>query len=136
MAASQARELTERVAADPVAGLQSWAREHAAARPVDPLGLILWALADSGTPVSAMADQLGLGTRQLHRRCLALFGYGPRRLSRVLRLARALRHAQTGLPLGQAAHTCGYADQAHLSREARELAGTTPGVLVRESAGG
>ncbi|HEY6531279.1 MAG TPA: DUF6597 domain-containing transcriptional factor, partial [Acidimicrobiales bacterium] len=38
-----------------------------------------------GTDVRTMADDLGLGTRQLHRRCLAAFGYGPKLLSRVLR---------------------------------------------------
>ena len=36
----------------------------------------------AGAPIAAMADQLGLGARQLHRRCLPLFGYGPKHLAR------------------------------------------------------
>lgn len=79
-----------------------------------------------------MADRLGLSQRQLHRRCLPLLGYGPRHLSRVLRLQRAL--AAPG-SLAEVAHACGYADQAHLSREVRDLTGTTPTALRRDLAG-
>ncbi|MGH4019104.1 MAG: helix-turn-helix domain-containing protein [Pseudonocardiaceae bacterium] len=52
-----------------------------------------------------------------------VFGYGPRRLARVLRMGRALDEARTGAPLAQVAAGCGYVDQAHLSREVRALAG-------------
>lgn len=78
-----------------------------------------------------MADRLGLSTRQLHRRCLSSFGYGPRRLTRVLRLSRLCDERGSSVPLAQLAHATGYADQAHLSREVRELAGTTPARLVQ-----
>ena len=89
-------------------------------------------MANSGTTVAAMADRLGLGARQLHRRCLPVFGYGPRRLSRVVRLGRSLDAARAGAPLAQVAADCGYVDQAHLSREVRDLTGTTPSKLLRE----
>jgi AraC-like DNA-binding protein len=46
-----------------------------------------------------------------------------------------LAEARTGAPLGRLAHTCGYADQAHLPGQVRELAGTTPSRLLRELAG-
>jgi AraC-like DNA-binding protein len=39
-----------------------------------------------------------------------------------------------GTPLAAVAAGCGYADQAHLSREVRALVGTTPSDLLRESA--
>jgi AraC-like DNA-binding protein len=89
-------------------------------------------MATAGVPVAAMAEQLGMSARQLHRRCLPVFGYGPRRLARVLRMGRALDEARAGLPLASVAADCGYADQAHLSREVRALAGDTPMALVRE----
>jgi AraC-like DNA-binding protein len=134
--AAESRTLTEQVAADPVAALTDWAvRRTAALGPVDPLGPRVLSMAADGTPVAEMAGRLGLGARQLHRRCLPLFGYGPRHLSRVMRLNRALESALAGTPLAAVAARCGYADQAHLSREVRALVGTTPGGLLRESAG-
>ena len=128
----ETRVLTERIAADAVGGLDTWAVDGFAAREIDPLGPRVLAMANSGTTVAAMADRLGLGARQLHRRCLPVFGYGPRRLSRVVRLGRSLDAARAGAPLAQVAADCGYVDQAHLSREVRDLTGTTPSKLLRE----
>ena len=64
-------------------------------------------------------------------------GGGPRHLGRVLRLGRALERARAGVPLALVAATTGYADQAHLSRECRDLAGTSPTrLLAAEGPGG
>ncbi|MGH3914672.1 MAG: helix-turn-helix domain-containing protein [Pseudonocardiaceae bacterium] len=130
----QARRLAERVAADPTGGLKRWAVERAAIREVDPLGPRVLQMASAAAPVAVMADRLGLSARHLHRRCLPIFGYGPQRLARILRLSRALDEARAGVPLAQVAAGCGYADQAHLSREVRALAGTTPRELLGELA--
>lgn len=129
---ADARVLGERVAANPAAVLEAWAIERAGSREVDALGPRILGLAAVGTPIAVMADRLGLSARHLHRRCLPIFGYGPRRLARILRLGRAVNEARTELPLAQVAAGCGYTDQAHLSREMRELAGTTPRELLRE----
>ncbi|MGH2881478.1 MAG: helix-turn-helix domain-containing protein [Solirubrobacteraceae bacterium] len=129
---AQARVLTERVAADPMVALQAWAVARAASEQVDPLGPRVLRMAAVGMSVAVMADRLGLSARQLHRRCLPVFGYGPLRLSRVLRMQRTIEQARTGVPLAQVAADCGYADQAHLSHEIRELTGTTPMSLLRE----
>jgi AraC-like DNA-binding protein len=134
--AAAARVLAERVAADPVTALEAWAAGRAATSAPDPLGPRVLAMAAAGTPVAQMAERAGLSARQLHRRCLPLFGYGPRRLARVLRLGRALEAARKGTPLAQVAAGCGYADQAHLSREVRALAGATPAGLLQELARG
>ena len=125
-----AHRLAEQVAAGGAAALTAWARTTL--QEPDPLGARVLARAAAGTPVAVMADRLGLSARQLHRQCQPVFGYGPRHLSRVLRLERALA---TRGPLAEVAHTCGYADQAHLSREVRDLTGTTPSRLRRELAG-
>ncbi|WP_461029927.1 helix-turn-helix domain-containing protein, partial [Streptomyces sparsus] len=61
--------------------------------------------------------------RQLHRRAVRAFGYGPKTLARVLRLERALTLARAGLPFARVAADAGYADQAHLAREVKALAG-------------
>jgi AraC-like DNA-binding protein len=130
--AKKVRLLMDRVAADPAAGFQSWALERATTCETDPLGPRVVAMAAAGASVATMADRLSLGVRQLHRRCLPLFGYGPRRLARVLRFGQALAEARRGVALAQVAAHCGYADHAHLTREVRDLAGTTPTALLHE----
>jgi AraC-like DNA-binding protein len=129
---AEMRFLAERVAADPVDTLEAFAVERAASWQVDGFGPRVLAMAKAGLPVATMADRLGMSTRQLHRRCLPTFGYGPRRLARVVRMGRALDMARTCAPLAQVATGCGYADQAHLCSEIRDLAGTTPTVLLGE----
>ncbi|GAA2246428.1 helix-turn-helix transcriptional regulator [Streptomyces amakusaensis] len=127
--ARQAREQTERIdaAADPAAALEALALGLAAAapRPPDPrLALVVRRLESGGT-VAGAAEAAGLGARTLHRRSLDAFGYGPKTLARVLRLQRALALIRAGTPYASAALAAGCADQAHLAREMRDLAGTT-----------
>jgi AraC-like DNA-binding protein len=54
---------------------------------------------------------------------------------RILRMTRALDQARAGMPLAEVAAVCGYADQAHLSRELLALGGATPASLVAELTG-
>ncbi len=129
--ARQARMLAERVEAGPSPVLAAWVVERASRCDLDPFGPRVWSMATAGVPVGAMAARLGMSTRQLHRRCLPAFGYGPRHLTRVIRFGRAREAIQVGAPLAQVAAACGYADQAHLTREVRALAGTTPRGLLR-----
>ncbi|MFD3326475.1 helix-turn-helix domain-containing protein [Streptomyces sp. NPDC058701] len=111
---------------DPCAGLEALAARRAAgAGPPDPLAAEVAARIRAGEAVAAIAAAVGLGERQLHRRSLDAFGYGPRTLGRVLRLRRALALARSGTGYAEVAHATGYADQAHLAREVRALAGTT-----------
>jgi AraC-like DNA-binding protein len=121
LAPADARRFTERVgeAAD---------REAALSELVPPTSPEPWvrrlvARLRAGSPVAAAADELALSERQLHRRSLAAFGYGPKTLARILRLERALGMARTGMPPAEVAQLAGYADQPHLSRDVRALAG-------------
>ncbi|MFD5200803.1 DUF6597 domain-containing transcriptional factor [Streptomyces sp. NPDC058375] len=122
--------LTGRIdrAADPATALEDFALGRAAdTGPPDPLTA---AVADGlrrGRSVASTAAEVGLGARQLHRRSLAAFGYGPKTLARILRLQRALALIRTGLPYAEAACAAGCTDQAHLAREMRDLAGMTIG---------
>ncbi|KOG42146.1 helix-turn-helix transcriptional regulator [Streptomyces decoyicus] len=83
-----------------------------------------------GRPVAEVARAVALSERQLHRLSLDAFGYGPKTLTRVLRLVRALDLARSGMPYAQVAVRAGYADQAHLAREVKSLAGAPMGVLL------
>ncbi|WP_327288210.1 helix-turn-helix domain-containing protein [Streptomyces sp. NBC_01198] len=129
--AAQARRLAERADAGPAGALDAWAAERArTAGPADPLPAAVAAALSAGGAVTAVAAACGLGERQLRRRCEAAFGYGPRTLTRVLRMQRALRMARAGTPFARVAADAGYADQPHLSREVRTLAGVPLRELV------
>ncbi len=84
----------------------------------------------AGSGVRTTADALGWTERALHRRCRDAFGYGPSVLRRILRFRTALRLAGHGVPFAATAARAGYADQAHLAREVRALAGVPLGQLV------
>ncbi|WP_030762732.1 helix-turn-helix domain-containing protein [Streptomyces griseus] len=134
--AAPARRLAGRIgaAADPAAALEAYGLRRAAdAGPPDPLLRAVAARLGAGRPVAETADALGLGARRLHRLSLDAFGYGPKTLARVLRLQRALALLRAGVPPVRAAARAGYADQAHLTRDTRALAGTTPGAYARVS---
>ncbi|WTE36944.1 helix-turn-helix domain-containing protein [Streptomyces sp. NBC_01618] len=122
------RALTERIAEapDPAAALETIALRRAAdTAPPDPVMRSVATQLGHGRSVADTAWTVGLGARQLHRRSLAAFGYGPKTLARVLRLQRALGLARSGTPYAEAAVEAGCTDQAHLAREMRDLAGTT-----------
>ncbi|MEU2024075.1 helix-turn-helix domain-containing protein [Streptomyces sp. NPDC016469] len=122
------RRLTERLAeaADPAAALEDIALDRASrTEPPDPVMRAVAARLEAGGSVAEAARSAGLGPRQLHRRSLTAFGYGPKTLARVLRLQRALALVRSGLPYAEAALAAGCADQAHLARDMRDLAGTT-----------
>ncbi len=95
-------------------------------------------LRDPQASAEDVAAQVGLSPRQLRRRCHATVGYGPKTLQRVLRfrlfVARIDARPSGELPpdLAGIAAEAGYADQAHLTRECRELAGLTPAALARQ----
>ncbi|MFJ9059449.1 DUF6597 domain-containing transcriptional factor [Streptomyces sp. NPDC102409] len=129
----EVRGLTERIAAagDPAAALEDVAlRRAAGTAPPDPLTEAVAAQLRQGRSVADTARGVGLGARQLHRRSLAAFGYGPKTLARVLRLQRALALVRRGTPYAEAAYAAGCTDQAHLAREMRDLAGTTLGAYL------
>jgi len=87
-----------------------------------------------GLEVAALARELAISERQLRRRFHDAVGYGPRRLGRLLRLQRLLEAGRRDPAAGGAAlaAAAGYADQPHMIREVRALAGTSPGALLAE----
>jgi len=135
---SAAREIAERAtaAADPGAYLEGLAVERLrAGDPIaDRLTADVIAGLRAGNDVAAVADAVGLSERQLHRRALVAFGYGPKTLSRILRLDRALTRARTGTALADVAAATGYADQAHLARDVKALAGVPLTTLLSPGA--
>lgn len=133
--AAYVRELTDRLAAADRPGrvLESIAVERltGAGQP-DPVPIAIADDLGAGRSVAETARRAGFSERQLHRRCLSAFGYGPKTLARVLRLNRALTLARSGLPLADVGVNAGYADQAHLSRDVRALTGVSPRTLLTQ----
>ncbi len=124
--AAQVRRLAARIEAapDPRTALEVFALARATdAAPPDPALRHVASRLAEGAAVAAVADETGLSARTLHRRSLTAFGYGPKTLARILRLQRALGLARTGLPAAATAAAAGYADQPHLARDVRDLAG-------------
>ncbi|MFJ9416127.1 helix-turn-helix domain-containing protein [Streptomyces sp. NPDC101227] len=131
-APARVRELAGRVAAEGARALEAaaGARLGDAAPETAPRTAAVAAALARGRPVAEVARGVGLSERQLHRLSLAAFGYGPKTLTRVLRLVRALDLARSGMPYAEVAARAGYADQAHLAREVKSLAGAPMGVLL------
>jgi len=83
------------------------------------------ALTRAGWTTAAIADRVGLSARQLQRRSSAAFGYATKTLHRVLRLQHALALVRDGARAADSAARAGYADQAHLARDVKDLAGVS-----------
>jgi AraC-like DNA-binding protein len=82
--------------------------------------------------VVAVAGRVGLSARQLRRTLHTEVGLGPKTFQRIGRLHRflTLATARPGAGLAELAAAAGYADQPHLSRESRALAGLTAAELL------
>lgn len=116
-------------AEDPLAALTAAARRRW--RGTDRAMVALGGAARAGLPVGVVAERCGLSSRQLQRRSNAAFGYGPKTLHRILRMQRAVALARTGESFAAVSAEAGYADQAHLAREVRALAGVPLTALLR-----
>jgi AraC-like DNA-binding protein len=95
----------------------------------------VWHLGNAKRPITrALAEALGTSERTLRRHCEKEFGFGAKTLDRILRMQNflelAIRYPSSDLT--SLAGAAGYADQAHLTREARRLTGLTPKVILAQ----
>jgi AraC-like DNA-binding protein len=96
------------------------------------LGHVTGSLA-AGSAVTEVAREVGWSSRTLQRQCGAVYGYGPATLRRILRFRRAVLLLDNGLPPVEVAVLAGYADQPHLHREVRDLAGVPLAALRQDN---
>lgn len=87
---------------------------------------------DGLLPVQALAEQIGWSRRHLQARFRAEYGVSPKQAARLFRFEHARTLSVGGRALAAVAHRAGYADQAHLTRDWRELAGRPPTATLRE----
>lgn len=141
-----ADDLAERLLDGPGGPSAAWGREvleglwrKASLRPMaDPLCLDAAGLALSGRippSVSALAEALGVGVRRLERAFTSQYGLAPKKFLRLVRLQRAVQGLGGSEPAALA-QACGFADQAHMANEVRQLTGRPPAALAEFLAGG
>jgi AraC-like DNA-binding protein len=89
---------------------------------------------DSGPGLQRVRDEVGASERTHERQFRERVGLSPKMFQRVARFRRALKRMQrrSGAPYAAVAADTGYADQAHLVREFKSLAGITPAAYARE----
>ncbi len=80
-------------------------------------------------PVGWIAAGLGVNVRTLERAFREHVGVGPKLFARILRFRRARRALQNGGRAAEVAAHAGFADQPHMVREFRVLAGVSPSRL-------
>lgn len=92
--------------------------------------------ATESVSVATLAERAGITRQHLTRLFQREVGYGPKKLSRILRLRRAVRLLEDRGrdPLSIVALDAGYYDQSHMNADFRELAGGPPLSLVAASA--
>ena len=84
-------------------------------------------------PIGWICDRLGRSRRHLATRFRDQVGLPPKTVARIMRFDRAVSLlGREGVELADVAFECGYYDQAHLNRDFREFAGTSPGVFMRQ----
>jgi AraC-like DNA-binding protein len=77
--------------------------------------------------VQDLADEVLLSPRQLRSLLVAELGLSPKQLLRLFRFHSVIGHLATRSPsLADVAAASGYADQSHLTREFRQMAGCSP----------
>lgn len=103
---------------------------HGDHRPRAALGRALAGLT-RGASVEAVAGEVGYSRRHLGALVRAECGLSPKQVQRVGRFERS-RALVGRRPLAEVAARCGYADQAHLTREWVSLAGCPPTTWLLE----
>jgi AraC-like DNA-binding protein len=78
--------------------------------------------------IETLSSLTGTRLRHLERQFREEVGLSPKTFSRIVRLQGALRRIRDGVPLSDVALACGYYDQAHMTRDFRQLAAISPGV--------
>jgi AraC-like DNA-binding protein len=95
---------------------------------------IKWLGTNWRSSVDDLSRQVNWSDRKLRRRFVATVGMGPKLVQRIVRVQHTLQlmRARTGdISLSDLAAECGFADQAHMTREVAHFTNHTPHGLRR-----
>ncbi|MEU7140559.1 helix-turn-helix domain-containing protein [Nocardia sp. NPDC046473] len=86
------------------------------------------ATSHGAVPVGALTDAAGVSVNHLAAQFKSHVGVTPKRVARIYRFAQLILSVDAVRPVdwAQLAHTAGYFDQAHFSREFKDFTGHTP----------
>jgi AraC-like DNA-binding protein len=128
------RQLRERLADAPtdverIRALEDWLTAMTCQTPRRHIEGAVGAILQSGgrTSIDSLAALAGTSLRQMERQFQEDVGLTPKTFSRIVRLQAALRRVRQGRALTEVALACGFYDQAHMTRDFRELASMSPG---------
>lgn len=130
-----AGELADRLAAAPgaverhaIAQRLLASRLRADRAPPGEVAYVLERLRDTqgAARVEALAAEVGWSRRHLSARFRDTVGLAPKAVGRLFRVEHAAQRVRAGDRLADIAYGAGYADQAHFTREFRELVGCAP----------
>ncbi|WP_245555886.1 helix-turn-helix domain-containing protein [Nocardia cerradoensis] len=83
--------------------------------------------------IADVAESCGWSRKRLWTRFESQIGLTPKRAAMLVRFRHAVEGLVAGRRAADVAVSCGYSDQAHMSREIASFAGRTPGALARET---
>lgn len=110
------------------------------ARPASPAVAWAWrALGETGGAVNIgrLAEYIGWSRKHLISQFKEQIGLPPKTIARILRFNRVISFLEEGNDpnWGDVASRCGYYDQAHLVRDFKQFAGTTPSQFSLQTVG-
>jgi AraC-like DNA-binding protein len=110
--------------------LEEWLTGMTCPPPRRSVEAVVDSIVQSGGRVSidSLTATADTSLRQLERQFRDDVGLTPKTFSRLVRLQAALRKVRQGNALTDVALACGFYDQAHMTRDFRELAAMSPGV--------
>lgn len=82
--------------------------------------------------VRDVAAEVGWSSRHLAEEFTSVVGLAPKTVARIMRFERSTALVAGGHDLAVVAARSGFADQAHMTREWRRLAGTPPGRWMQD----
>ena len=124
-----------------LARLEHWVRSRLERSATRELGVLTACRAWAREPqltLDRVAGTLGWNARMLHRKFTAACGYGPKHLQRILRIQGVIRAAHAGAEprsLSALAAELGFTDQAHLSKDFKDVTGFSPRAYLAQADG-
>jgi AraC-like DNA-binding protein len=119
--------------------LETWVRSALGRAPDNDRAVIAACRMLAANPtieIGHVADQFDWNVRTIHRRFVAACGYSPKHFQRIMRIQNVLQSAaaRPSARLGELAAAAGYADQAHMTRDFRDITGFTPASYLADPA--